>query len=123
MAERTGRVINAKKTLAFKFKVEYSSVFRVFRSWSEHCNLRKRQKKLKKQLLNGLVKAISKHEEVLMAKTFRALRRAKRLNAKLQKKADFVNQMVTQNIKAFYMRLMLKKFKELKFARNLACLA
>ena len=108
-------MIDAKKTLAFKFKVEYSAVFRVYRAWNEHCKLRKRQKQLKKQLLNGLVKAINKHEEVLLAKTFRALRRAKRLNAKIQKRADYVNQMVTLNIKAFYMRLMMKKYKEVKF--------
>ena len=31
--------------------------------------------------------------------------------------------MVTQNIKAFYMRLMIKKYKELRFARNLTALA
>ena len=45
-------------TLAFKFKVEYASVFRVFRGWAEQTQKRKRQKKLKKLLLNGLVKAI-----------------------------------------------------------------
>ena len=78
---------------------------------------------LKKQLLNGLVKAITKHEEALTLKTFRALYRAKRLNRKAQRKVNLVEQLVKRNIKAFYFRLMMKKFKELRFGKNLTALA
>jgi len=73
-------------TLAFKFKVQYSSIFRVFRAWNQHISLRKRQKKLKKLLLNGLVKAITKHEELLLKKTLKAFKIAKRLSTKTKMK-------------------------------------
>ena len=72
--------VDPKKALAFKFKVQYSKIFRLFRAWSQYASLHKRQKQLKKLLLNGLVKAIGKHEEVLFRKSFSALKQAKRIN-------------------------------------------
>jgi len=50
--------VDKKKTLAFKFKVQYSSIFRVYRAWISQARLQMRQKELKKLLLDGLVKAI-----------------------------------------------------------------
>ena len=115
--------VDTKKTLVFKFKVQYSRLFRVFRGWSQHTSLRKRQKKLKKLLLNGLVKAIGKHEELLLNKTFKALKAIKKLNSKTNQKVKYIEAVVAQNIKAFYLKLMIKKQKELHFARNLTSLA
>ena len=63
--------------------------------------------------MNGLVKAITKHEAVLIRKTYRALRNVKSLNSNLKKKFDYVQMKVARNIKAFYLRLMIKKYKEL----------
>ena len=63
--------------------------------------------------MNGLVKAITKHEEVLIRKTYRALRNVKSLNSNLKKKFDYMQQKVARNIKSFYLRLMIKKYKEL----------
>ena len=103
--------------------MQYSKLFRVFRSWSQQAKLQKRQKSLKKLLLNGLVKAIGKHEELLAAKTFRALKMQKRLNYKHGKRADYITNLVARNIKAFYFRLMMKKYREVSLARNLTGLA
>jgi hypothetical protein len=101
----------------------YSCIFKVFRAWNQQTSLRKRQKNLKKMLLNGLVKAINKHEELLMSKTLRALRSAKILNAKTHVKLGFVQAMVARNIKVFFFKLMIKKYKQMHFAKNLTALA
>ena len=104
--------VEPRKVLAFKLKVDYSSIFKVFRAWKGHHDLRKRQKKLKKMLLNGLVKAINKHEQMLTTKTFRALKMVKYSNKKLQKRHDRVKRFVDRNTMAFYFKLMVKKYRE-----------
>lgn len=55
------------------------------------------------------MKAIGKHEELLLNKTFRALKSAKKLNQKMTMKAKYIESMVARNIKAFYLKLMFKK--------------
>ena len=56
-------------------------------------------------------------------KTFRALRRQKKLNTRLQQRELYVKQQVNRNTLAFYLRLMIKKYKERVFVHNLTSLA
>ena len=58
----------------FTKKKDYKMVLKVFRGWQDQVDKRHRQKILKRVLLDGLMKAISKHEEFLMVKSFRTFK-------------------------------------------------
>lgn len=81
------------------------------------------QKRLKKQLLRGLVRAIEKHEELLVKKALKGFRRSRERRLEIERRMALVKQMVELNTAAFYFRLMVKKYKERVFGRGLTRVA
>ena len=69
-----------------------------FRAWQDFVKLRQRQKILKKRLLNGLIKAINKHEEFLYLKTFEAFRVARNTRILNENKMVHLQAMVNRNL-------------------------
>ena len=94
-----------------------------FRAWQDFVKLRQRQKILKKRLLNGLIKAINKHEEFLYLKTFEALRVARNTRILNENKMLHLQAMVNRNLMHQMLMRMRRVSKELKLEGAISVVA
>ena len=65
------------------------------------------------------MKAISKHEEFLMIKSFKAFRVVSKKRNDLEIKKRYIELMVSKNMLQFYFKRMLKKYAEINLSKNL----
>ena len=78
---------------------------------------------MKKRLLNGLIKAINKHEEILFLKTFRAFRLAKRIRILNGEKTAYLRALVDKNLMCSMLMRMRRVSKELKLEGAISVVA
>ena len=94
-----------------------------FRAWQDYVKLHQRQKVLKKRLLNGLIKAINKHEEFLFLKTFEAFRVARRMRIINQEKTIHLRAVVDRNLMHSMLIRMRRVARELKLEGAISVVA
>ena len=107
----------------YKSKTQFKMLLDCFRAWQDYVKLHQRQKVLKKRLLNGLIKAINKHEEFLFLKTFEAFRMARRMRIINQEKTIHLRAVVDRNLMHTMLMRMRRVAREFKLEGAISVVA
>ena len=107
----------------YKSKTQFKTLLDCFRAWQQYVKLHQRQKILKKRLLNGLIKAINKHEEILFLKTFKAFRLAKRIRILNVENTARLRALTDRNLMYTMLMKMRRVSKELKLEGAISVVA
>ena len=107
---KLGRLLGDKAT--FRSKTQFKVLLDCFRGWQDYVGLHQRQKKLKRHLLSGLIRAINKHEEVLLLKTFQSMRLAKQIRLQNQSRTIQLRMLMHRNLLSAYFSRMRRVQRE-----------